>query len=697
MTKRRILITNGLPYANGPIHLGHMVETIQTDVFARAMRMSGHEVVYVCGDDTHGTPVEISAAQQGITPETLIGRMWESHKKDFDGFDIGFSFYHTTHSEETRALANEIFASLQARGCITEEVVKQLYSEKLERFLPDRYVKGTCPKCGAPDQYGDTCEVCKGRYEATELINPRCVLDDSIPVVRESNHLFLSFGDLTEDLRAFVNSPALSDEVRNFALAWIDEGLKSWNISRDKPYFGFEIPGYPDKFYYVWMDAPIGYIGATKAWCDVHHQSLDEYWRNDNVEIWQFIGKDIIYFHTLFWPAMLKAARFSLPHRIHVHGFLTVNGKKMSKSRGTFILASHYLDVLPAAFLRFYFAAKLSSGIDDIDLNIEDFYFRVRSGLVDNLANLHNRSFSFAETKLGGQLDDAHYDDDCRALIAFARASLSDVVADYEALDTASAVRRLCEIGDKANLFYQEKAPWALLKGENADLDKARAIVTACAEVVRVIAIGLKPIVPDFSAKIFAQLGIGDQNLSDLRSGLSATHRIANVEKTYLRPERETFDALTVAETKSEAAVVEPETKVAGADVLPGAEPVVAATATAAAELRALKSFISYEDFDKIDIRVGRVLACDKVKKSNKLLCCKVDIGLPTGPVQIVAGIAKHYEPESLINRHVLVLANLAPRMLFGLESHGMILAASDLGGLELPGTLLRASGASVS
>ncbi len=682
MNKRRILITSGLPYANGAIHLGHMVETIQTDIFARAMRMCGHEALYMCADDTHGTPIEINAAKRGITPEQLIAEAAVSHKKDFEGFNIGFTHYYTTNSPENKELAYFIFDKLKAAGHIKEETVKQLYSESMNRFLPDRYVKGTCPKCGAPDQYGDCCEVCKAHYDALELVEPKSVLDGSTPVIRESHHLFLNLKDLEKELRDFANSSALDDEVRNFVLTWIDEGLQAWNISRDKPYFGFQIPGYPDKYFYVWMDAPIGYIATTKAWCDANGKSLDEYWKNENTEIWHFIGKDIIYFHTLFWPAMLKVAGFKMPDHVHAHGFLTVNGTKMSKSRGTFILASKYLEILPAAFLRFYFANKLSTGVDDIDLNIEDFYFRVRSGLIDNLANLHNRSFTFAEGKLGGKLDDAKYDDAAKELIAFAKDQMNKIVKAYETLDTCAVIRLICEIGNKANLFYQEQAPWTYLKGDDADPEKARAIVTACAEVVRIIAIAIKPVVPDFSEKIFNQLGLPDQNLEDLDRSLNSSNCIKNVEKTYLRPERETFDLLTAVE---EAPAVAPE-------AAPAEEP----KKVAEIERRPLKEAVSYDVFEKLDIRVGKILAAEKVKKSNKLVCTQVEIGHPDGPVQIVAGIAKYYEPEQLVGRTVLVLTNLEPRQLFGLESRGMILAASDSEGLELPTVSFRAPGAEV-
>lgn len=687
MKQRRLLITSGLPYANGAIHLGHMVEVIQTDIFARAMRMMGHEALYMCADDTHGTPIEISATKRGITPEQLIAEAWASHTRDFKGFDIAFSHYYTTNSPENKALAYEIYDKLCKAGLVREEVVKQLYSESMRRFLPDRYVKGVCPKCGAADQYGDCCEVCKAHYDALDLVEPRCVLDGSVPVVRESHHLFISLSTMTEALRDFADSGALDPEVRNFVKTWLDEGLQDWNISRDKPYFGFEIPGHPDKYFYVWMDAPIGYIATTHSWCKAHGESLDKYWKDENTEIWHFIGKDIIYFHTLFWPAMLKVSGYSLPTHVHAHGFLTVNGTKMSKSRGTFILASKYLELLPAAFLRFYFAAKLSTGVEDIDLNIEDFYFRVCSGLINNLANLHNRSFTFAEGKLGGRLSRAHFDDDCRKLISEAKAKVLEIAGMYEKLNTAGAVKAICEIGDAANLFYQEKAPWTYLKGDGVDPEKARAIVTACAEIVRLVAIAIKPIVPDFSAKIFAQLGVGDQNLCDLDATLGDGNVIAHVEKTYLRPDRETFDKLVVdtpAQPVSQPAIV-----------IPGEEK-VEVSKVAEIVRRPLKDAIDYEDFEKLDIRVGKILSAEKVKKSNKLVCCQIEIGHPDGPVQIVAGIAQHYAPDALIHRNVIVLTNLKPRQLFGLESRGMILAASDETGLELPSTTLRVPGAQV-
>ena len=697
MNKRRLLITSALPYANGPIHLGHMVEAIQTDIFARAMRMCGHEAVYVCADDTHGTPIELNARKRGITPEELIAETWKSHTADYRGFDIHFDHFHSTNSPENKALAIAIFEALQKGGHIQERTVKQLYSESMQRFLPDRYVKGKCPKCGAPDQYGDVCEVCNARYDATELVEPHCVLDGGVPVVKESHHLFMSFAELANWLREFANSDALGDEVRNFVLTWIDEGLQDWNISRDAPYFGFEIPGYPGKYFYVWMDAPIGYIASTKAWCDKNGKNLDDYWKNKDTEIWHFIGKDIIYFHTLFWPAMLKVAGFSVPTRIHAHGFLTVNGKKMSKSRGTFVLASDYLKALPAAYLRYYFAAKLAEGVEDIDLNIEDFYFRVRSGLIDNLANLHNRSFAFAETKLGGNLCDFSGNADCVALVENAKKILLEGIKSYNSLDTANVIRKITEAGDLANGFYQTQAPWGYLKGEQPDVEKARQIVTACADVVRMIAIAIKPVVPDFSEKIFSQLGLGDQNLCDMDKRLTNGNGIHNVEKTYIRPERESFDVLVANEVieTPKAAEVKPENS-AKPSVLPGEEKADMAVSSEI-ERRPLKDLIAYEDFEKLDIRVGVVLECEKVKKSNKLLCCKVEIGHPDGPVQIVAGIAKHYTPEALINRKVLVLTNLVPRQLFGLESHGMILAASDENGLELPSVVTRPAGNHVS
>ena len=676
--RRRILITSALPYANGPIHLGHMVEHVQTDIFARAMRMAGHDVVYVCADDAHGTPIELSARQQGIEPEALIDAIWKSHTEDFKYFGMSFDDYYSTHSPENKELANFFYAKLQEGGHILERTVKQLYSEPLERFLPDRYVKGTCPKCKAEDQYGDVCEQCKNRYDAIDLINPICVIDGSHPVVRESTHVFMSFRDFAGWLAEFNASDAIQGDVNNFVKTWLDEGLQDWGISRDAPYFGFEIPGKPGKYFYVWLDAPIGYIATTQHYCKESGRDFDSLWRSDDTEIVHFIGKDIIYFHTLFWPAMLKAAGMTIPKRIHVHGFLTVNGKKMSKSRGTFILASKYREHLPAAFLRFYFAAKLSNGIDDLDLNVEDFYFRVRSDLVDNLANLHNRSFTFAENKLGGALADIGEDEAAQQLLSKVRPIAERAIAGYEKLEYSEVVRALAEMGDLANGFYQSQAPWTYLKdvpkkGMVADHDRARRIVTACAEVVRLVALCAKPIVPDYAAAIEKQLGIEPLSFGDLEACLGAKHCISGVDKIYLRPEREPFDALVIPD--------EPE-----------------AVMDDSIERRPLKEIVDFSDFEKLDIRVGQVLEAEKIKKSNKLLRCIVEIGHPNGPVQIVAGIGKAYAPEALVGRKVAVLTNLAPRKIFGVQSQGMMLAAGPGGDdLELPRFDDQAPGESVS
>ncbi|MFA5625415.1 MAG: methionine--tRNA ligase [Bradymonadales bacterium] len=694
--KRRLLITSGLPYANGPIHLGHMVEAVQTDVFARAMRMRGHEALYMCADDTHGTPIELRAHELGVRPEDLIAEAAASHKADFAGFGIDFANYYTTHSEENRELSNAFFSRMKAGGYIHERTVKQLYSEELERFLPDRFVKGKCPKCGATEQYGDVCESCKARYDAVDLVDARCVLDGNVPVVRESAHLFVSLSDFSEFLREYCLSESIGESIRGFVLSWIDEGLQDWNISRDKPYFGFEIPGYKDKYFYVWMDAPIGYLASTWDWCKRNGRTLESYWKDAGTEIWHFIGKDIIYFHCLFWPAMLKAAGYNLPHRIHTHGFLTVNGKKMSKSRGTFILAADYLKHLPADYLRFYIASKLSTGVEDIDLNIEDFYFKTRSGLIDNLANLHNRSFSFAESKLGGELGELGADAASRVVLARARDLVSEAIECYETIDTAAVMRKLLELGDLGNAYYQEQAPWSLLKGDAADIERARRIVTTCAELVRMIAIAIKPVVPKFSAKIFAQLGLGDQNEADLAVPLGAGSRIQNVEKTYIRPERETFDLIIAEESKVQENEVLSKEEVAPSAPLPGDE-LAQDERSATIERREIKEFIEFDDFLKLDLRVGEVLVCERVKKSDKLLRCEVEIGHPDGPVQIVAGIGLSYEPTALINRRVVVLCNLKPRKLFGLESRGMILAATDADGLELPSLLLRVAGSGIS
>jgi methionyl-tRNA synthetase len=705
MNPRRILITSALPYANGHIHLGHLVETIQTDIFTRALRLAGHDALYMCADDTHGTPIELSARQSGIAPEEYITQIWGSHTATFRAFDISFDHYYTTHSDENRALAHFFYQRLRDGGHIVERTVKQLYSETLKRFLPDRYVKGTCPKCGTPDQYGDVCEKCNTRYDATDLLNPRCVLDDSVPVIAESTHLFVNFSQLSDWLRTFTqDGQFLQRDVANFVKTWLDDGLQDWAISRDAPYFGFEIPDRPGKYFYVWLDAPIGYISTTQHFCAQTGRDFDTLWRDPETEIYHFIGKDIIYFHALFWPAMLKATDFNIPRRVHVHGMLTVDGQKMSKSRGTFITATTYLESLPADFLRYYYAAKLSNGIDDIDLNIEDFYFRVRSGLVDNLANLHNRTFAFIEQKLGGALLDlsAALDgfDAGQALLSEVAARAPQILAAYENLQSAEAIRLITECGDVANKFYQDQAPWGHLRGDTA---QAQRITTCCAEVVRQIAIFLKPVLPRFAAAVEGQLGLPSQTFADLQNPLSSALRVQGVDKIYLRPERAQFDAI-ILKPASPAPAAAPAAVALDASAAPAPATTPAATApdvsaapAPVTNTREVKPPITYEQFSALDLRVGFVLSCERVAKSDKLLKLSVDVGHPDGPRQIVAGLGLSFAPEALIGTRVTVLTNLAPRKIFGLMSEGMILAAGDgPTGLDLPRASLKNPGDSI-
>lgn len=696
--QRRILITSALPYANGQIHLGHLVETIQTDIFTRAMRLAGHDVLYMCADDQHGTPIELSARKNNVAPEDYIADIWRSHADTFKSFDISFDHYYKTHSDENRTQANFFYQKLREGGHVVERTVKQLYSETLKRFLPDRYVKGTCPKCKATDQYGDVCEVCNSRYDATELLNPRCVLDDSIPVIGESTHLFISFVQFKDWLREYTqNSQFLQKDVAAFVRTWLDEGLQDWAISRDAPYFGFEIPDRPGKYFYVWLDAPIGYVSTTEHFCKESGRDFDALWRSPDTEIYHFIGKDIIYFHALFWPAMLKAAGFQTPKRVHVHGMLTVDGKKMSKSRGTFITASTYLESLPADFLRFYYAAKLGDGIDDIDLNIEDFYFRVRSGLVDNLANLHNRSFAFIEQKLGGELADISDFAPGQTLLAEIRSRTAKILAHYDALQFSEAIRLICECGDIANKFYQDQAPWSALRdnaatGQAASPERAKHISTSCAEVVRRLGILLKPVLPRFAAAIEAQLGLGAQTFADLDKTLTPAQRVQGVDKIYLRPERTQFDPLIQTTPKAPE-----EPTPAPAAPTPESTPAPAKFQENTPNQRPLKPTITYEQFAALDVRVGLVLSCERVLKSDKLLKASIEVGHPDGPRQIIAGLGLSFTPESLVGRRVTVLTNLAPRKIFGLMSEGMILAAGDgPEGLELPGVQTKKPGDSV-
>lgn len=515
MTKKNILVTSALPYANGSLHLGHLVEAVQTDIWVRFQKMLGHNCYYMCADDTHGTAIMLSAQKQGITPEELIQRMGAEHYRDFQGFMIDFDHYYTTHSPENKELAEFIYNEAKKQGAIFEREIDQLYCPKCEMFLPDRFIKGACPVCGAADQYGDSCEQCSATYAVTALVQPFCVECQSPPVIRQSQHHFFRLSAFTEQVQSWLQSGAVQDEIKNKLQEWFDQGIKDWDISRDAPYFGFNIPGTVDKFFYVWLDAPVGYLATTKNWCALKQRDFDQIWRQEGFEVHHFIGKDILYFHTLFWPAMLMSAGFRLPTQIHVHGFLTVNGTKMSKSRGTFINAQTYLQGLNPEFLRYYFAAKLTSGITDLDLSFADLVTRVNADVVNKVVNIGSRLGAIINKKLTGKL--TQLTPEGKILLQTMCAAAASIEQAYVSLEYSKAMREIMLLADVANKYIDEKAPWALVK-ENPET--AAAVCTDGLNCLRILMIYLKPVLPAIAAGVEKFLAIPSLAWTDLETAL---------------------------------------------------------------------------------------------------------------------------------------------------------------------------------
>ena len=663
---KRVLVTAALPYANGSIHLGHMVEFIQTDVYARARKLAGEECIFMWADDTHGTPIQVRARKEGIEPEALIARAYDEHVRDFDDFQIGYDIFHTTHSEECKHHAEAIFTAMEKRGDIVSRDVEQLYCPKDEMFLPDRFVKGVCPKCGEPDQYGDVCEKCGSTYAPTDLGDPHCAVCGTTPELRKSEHIFVPLSRHEDFLRQWLKAPehggttVLQKTVRNYVMGWVEDGLRDWDISRDGPYFGFEIPGHPGKFFYVWFDAPVGYIGATHKWCADRDKDLAKYWNNPggDTEIVHVIGKDIVYFHCLFWPAMLNAAGYTTPSRVHVHGWLTVNGEKMSKTRGTFVLARTYLDHLPPDYLRYYFAAKLGSSQEDIDLSFDDFVERVNADLVKKTANLASRCIKFLCSRLGGTL--GKLPDDAAEIIARARQRLAEAPGLYREFESSKALRLAMEIAEDFNLYVTDAAPW-----KEKDPERARDVCTAGVFASQVIAAIMAPVLPNWAAAVERMLRIPEK--LDFRTGaiwFPAGWEIGPYETLAERVDGKKVDA-----------IIEASKDTMGGE--PGGEPGDAPTATHDYEVPALSDEVGIGSFEPIDLRVGRVAACNKVEGAKKLLQLTVDLG-PLGTRNVFSGIARSYEPEQLEGKLVAVFANLAPRkMRFGV-SEGMILASGE-------------------
>ncbi len=645
---RNIVVTSALPYANGDIHLGHLVEYLQTDFWVRFQKMRGHRCVYVCADDTHGTPIMVRARKEGVTPEKLIEESYAEHVRDFADFEVEFDCYSSTNSAENRKLSNEIFQSMESAGCVTSKFLPQLYCEKDGMFLPDRFVKGLCPRCGAAGQYGDSCDACGQVYPAEELKEAACVICGSAPVMRESEHLFFELEPFRAYLRDWIPSHTPED-VANKLLEWFNEPLRGWDISRDAPYFGFEIPGHPGKYFYVWLDAPVGYMAALTQWCAKHGEAFSTWWNDPKVELYHFIGKDIVRFHCLFWPAMLNCAGFKGPNQVFVHGFLTVNGVKMSKSKGTFIRARTYLDTLPAQNLRFYYACKLNGTTDDLDLNLEDFENRVNSDLVGKITNLASRGAQMLHKRFEGRM--GKMDDKGRDVWAEARGRAERVADAYEQRDFCRVMVEVREIADLANQYFDAMAPWGLVK---TDPDLARQVLTSILNVFHVIAIYLKPILPSYAARVERLFKVPPLAWHDIDTPLE-DRLIADYEYLATRIEPEQIERIVEA-SKSDATGAAPK------------KPAIP-----------MKPEIDFDTFSKIDLRIAEVVAAEAVDGAEKLLRLSLDIG-EDKPRNVFAGIRKAYDPAKLIGRRVIMVANLAPRkMRFGV-SEGMILAASNPG-----------------
>ncbi|WP_345861459.1 methionine--tRNA ligase [Shewanella algae] len=657
-TQRKILVTSALPYANGPIHLGHMLEYIQTDIWSRFQKLRGHECHYICADDAHGTPIMLKAQQMGIQPEEMIAKVNQEHQQDFAEFNIAFDNYHSTHSEENRQLASEIYLKLRDNGYIKSKTISQLFDPEKSMFLPDRFVKGTCPKCKSEDQYGDNCDACGATYSPTELINPRSAVSGATPVMKETEHFFFDLPAFETMLKEWTHSGSLQSEMANKLDEWFEQGLQQWDITRDAPYFGFEIPDAPGKYFYVWLDAPVGYMGSFKNLCDKRPElNFDEFWNADSkAEVYHFIGKDIVYFHSLFWPAMLKGAGYRQPSSVYAHGYVTVNGAKMSKSKGTFIKARTYLDHLDPEYLRYYYAAKLSSRIDDLDLNLEDFAARVNSDLVGKLVNLASRTAGFIVKRFDAKL--AKVEDNSLAESFLAKQEL--IAELYEGREYGKAMREIMALADVANAYVADEAPWQLVKNEET-LARAHQVCSVALNLFRILVTYLKPVLPRLAADVEAFLKL-ELSWSGLALDM-AGHQINPFKPMMQRIELDKVNAMVEASKESLKATEDtPKARDPLAD-----DPI--------------SPTIEFDDFAKLDLRIALIKKAEHVPEANKLLKLQLDLGGETR--QVFAGIKSAYAPEDLEGKLTVMVANLAPRkMRFGL-SEGMVLAAGP-GGKDL-------------
>ncbi|CAG7856687.1 methionyl-tRNA synthetase [biofilm metagenome] len=653
MSNRKILVTSALPYANGPIHIGHLVEYIQTDIWVRFQKQRGHLCYYVCADDTHGTPIMLKADREGISPEQLIGQVWQEHLADFIEFGVAFDNYHSTHSPENKELSALIYQRLRDGGHISSRSITQAYDPVKQMFLPDRFIKGDCPKCGAKEQYGDGCEVCGATYSPTELKNAVSAISGEKPIEKDSVHYFFDLANFSAMLADWTSAGHLQPEVANKMAEWLKGGLQQWDISRDAPYFGFEIPDAPGKYFYVWLDAPIGYMASFKNLCDKQGLDFNDFWRKDSdAELYHFIGKDIIYFHALFWPAMLTGADFRTPSAVFAHGFLTVNGEKMSKSRGTFIKARTYLDHLNPEYLRYYFAAKLSAGVDDIDLNFDDFSQRVNSDIVGKVVNIASRCSGFIAKRFGNKLSTSNAEPALFEEFIDANEFIAEL---YECREFGKAMREIMALADKANAYIDDKKPWLLAKEEGKDTE-LHEVCTMGLNLFSVLTAYLKPVLPALVKEAEQFLNVASHGwISDIQ--FLGDHSINAFKPLMTRVDPDKIAAIIEASKETlEKTADKPKAK----------------------QFEPIAETIGIDDFAKLDLRVALIVKAEAIPEADKLLKLTVDIGDETRTV--FAGIKSAYQPEDLEGRLTVVLANLAPRkMKFG-TSEGMVLAAGPGG-----------------
>lgn len=654
-SKRRIVATGALPYANGPIHIGHLVEYLQVDMWTRFQKMRGHECLYICADDTHGTPIMVKARELGITPEAYIAQSKVEHMRDFEDFDIRFDNYGSTNDPENKELAESFYTKMREAGHTDIREIDQLYCDHDKMFLPDRFVKGTCPNCGTKDQYGDSCDSCGATYSPTEVKDAACTICGNRPVSKSSSHVFFKLDHFRDFLKTWVPE-STSEEVANKLSEWTAGELRDWDISRDKPYFGFEIPGLKDKFFYVWLDAPIGYISSTWQWCKKNGRDLKEFWQDPKTENYHFIGKDIVYFHCLFWPAMLKTAGYNLPKEVFVHGMLTVNGEKMSKSKGTSVAARTYLKHLDPMYLRYYYACKMNSNLHDVDLNLEDFANRVNSDLIGKITNLGSRGGQMLKKRLEGRM--GQLNGDALKLVQLAQSKSEEIAAHYENRDFGKAITEIRALADEANRYFDERAPWKLI---NTDPEATREVLTSILNVFRLLTIYLTPVLPKYSARVADLLREKPYTWKDIPTILT-DHEIGDYEHLAVRIEpaklEQIIEESKVSDTKT------------------------AAKTTTTTPASANAGTIEIDDFNKVDLRIAKIVSAEAIEGADKLLRLKVDLG-EMGERQIIAGIKAAYSADKLVGRLTMVVANLKPRqMKFGV-SEGMVLAAGA-GGADL-------------